>query len=87
MVSPFSGSASPSRGKAPVPPPRRAPEGTPGRPRDREDRRETLRVDVPASEEHALFVDFSNGVTLTAGFCARCGSKAVGTCDVCGYRN
>lgn len=45
-------------------------------------------MEIPATDEFPLFLNFSNGVTMTPGYCARCGSK-VGklTCDVCGYSN
>jgi hypothetical protein len=45
-------------------------------------------VDVPPADEVSIFLDFSKGVIMTAGYCARCGSQVEGArCDACGYRN
>jgi len=77
-----------AQARAPPPPPRRAPHGVARRPTDRDGGGGHLRVEVPAVPEFSIFLDFSNGVIMAAGHCARCGSQtAADTCEVCGYRS
>jgi hypothetical protein len=77
-----------AQARAPTPPPRRAPLGSQRRPADRDGGKPFQRVEVPEVPEFGVFLDFSKGVVLTPGHCARCGTQTVGgSCEVCGFRN